>query len=402
MAHYICRLATEEGKVVSQAFFAPSVQECRRHYEEQGLCVLSVKRDWKKIRIPVVPFEKKIKDKDFILFNQEFVALVKAGYPVLKSIEIISQRVKNVYLKDLLLQVEKEIRGGKSLSEAFLPFEKEFSKVYIASLMAGEKSGNLPDTINRYIDYAKVIAETKSKIRAALTYPTLLFTFALLLIGILVNFILPRFADFYASFQEDLPGITKALINFSLFARSNILFILGFLLILFLGYLRLSRNLDGQVFVDRLKLRIPYGRSIWLESAVSLFCRTLSLLLGGGISLIASLGIAIQAIPNRYLIRCLADMPGYVQNGESLSGALGRTVDFPPLAFDMIRIGESSANLEGLLSDVAEVFESRIRAKIDKFVSLIEPLIIIVMGLIVAAMLLSVYVPIFNIIRVTR
>ncbi|MCJ7681213.1 MAG: type II secretion system F family protein, partial [Candidatus Aminicenantes bacterium] len=284
----------------------------------------------------------------------------------------------------------------------FLPFEKEFSKVYIASLMAGEKSGNLPGTINRYIDYAKVISETKAKIRSALTYPALLFTFALLLIGILVNFILPRFADFYASFQEELPGITKALIKFSLFARSNILFIFSFFLILFLVYLRLSRHPEGQVLIDRWKLRIPYGRSIWLESSVSLFCRTLGLLLSGGITLIVSLEIAIQAIPTRYLIRRLAELPGHVKNGESLSGALGRTVEFPPLAFDMIRIGESSANLEGMLSDVAEVFESRIRAKIDKFVSLLEPLIIIIMGLIVAAMLLSVYVPIFNIIRVTR
>ena len=402
MAHFICRLASEQGNVIKHAFYAPSAHECRRHYEEQGFCVLSVKRDWKKIQIPLVPFEKKIKDKDFILFNQEFVALVKAGYPVLKSIEIISHRVKNVYLKDLLLQVEKEIRGGKSLSEAFLPFEKEFSKVYVASLMAGEKSGNLPDTINRYIDYAKVIAETKSKIRSALSYPTLLFCFALLLIGILVNFILPRFADFYGSFQEELPAITKALLNFSSFVRTNFLFIFGFFLVLFLLYFRLSRKPDGRILIDRWKLKIPYGRTIWLESAVSLFCRTLGLLLGGGISLIASLGIAIQAIPNRYLHRRLSDLPEYVKNGESLSSALDRTVEFPPLAFDMIRIGESSANLEGMLSDIAEVFENRIRAKIDKFVSLIEPLIIILMGLIVAAMLLSVYVPIFNIIRVTR
>lgn len=402
MPHFVCRLASDDGKVLSQTFFATSAHECRRYYEDQGLCVLSVKRDWKNVRIPLLPFEKKIKDRDFIMYNQELVALLKAGYPVLKSIEIIISRVKNINLKERLLRVEEEIKGGKSLSEAFLPFEKEFSRVYIASLMAGEKSGSLPDTIKRFIDYAKVIDETKRRIRSALMYPTLLIVFSAILMFILINFILPRFATFYMSFESELPSVTKGLISFALFARNNLLFFIAFLLIVFLVYIRLGRKEEGQVFIDRAKLKIPYAKKVWLESSISLFCRTLGLLIGGGISLIQSIGIANKAVPNRFLIRKMQDLPEFIKNGESLSESLKKADFFPPLSLDMIRIGESSANLEGMLFDVADVYDERIRSKIDRFVSLIEPVIIILMGLIVAAMLLSVYLPIFNIIRVAQ
>lgn len=400
MPHFICRLAKEDGHAFSQSFFAPSLQECRVHFESEGLCVLSVKRDWRKLKVPLIPFDRKIKDRDFIMFNQEFVALIKAGYPILKSIEIIVSRVKNVHLKDILMEVESDIRGGKSLSEAFSPYGKIFSNVYIAALMAGERSGNLANTITRYTDYARVIARTKSRIRAALSYPTLLFFFSLLLLLILLNFVLPRFSDFYADFEAQLPGITKFLMSFSLALRNNILIFVVFVFLLVLISIRIRKNEKALVFIDRTKLRIPYGSVIWLESSISLFCRTLSLLLEGGISLLASVGVARHAVPNKYLVQRLDRLPEYIKNGESLSESLTHSGFFPLLALDMIRIGETSANLEGMLIDVADVYDERIQSKINTFVSLVEPIIIIFMGLIVAGMLLSVYLPIFNIIRV--
>jgi len=402
MPHFFCRLATEEGRTLSQSFFAPSHKECRAHFEAEGFCVLSIKKDWKRISIPSFPFERKIKDKDFIMFNQEFVALIKAGYPILKSIEIIVARIKNVHLKEILMKVENEIRAGKSLSEAFAPHEKNFSTVYIAALMAGERSGNLASTISRFIDYAKVVSKTKSRIRSALTYPTLLLVFSFLLLAVLINFILPRFSAFYADFEAQLPGITRGLIAFSLAMRGQLPLLIVFIFLLFLIYFQIRKREKTLVLLDRFKLKIPYGRFIWLESGISLFCRTLSLLLGGGISLLSAVGIARQAVPNKFLIQRLKRLPEHIKNGESLSESLAKSGFFPLLALDMIRIGETSANLEGMLIDVADVYDERIQRKIDTFVTLVEPIIIIFMGLIVAVMLLSVYLPIFNIISVTR
>ncbi len=402
MPYFLCRLAAEDGRVLTQTLLASSHGECQKHFEEKGYCVLSVKLDWKKINIPAFPFEKKIKDKDFIMFNQELVAMIKAGYPILKCIEAISSRVKNIHLKELLLKIEKEIRGGKSLSEAFAPYEKYFTKVYIASLMAGEKSGNLDSTISRYIDYAKIIDQTRSRIKTALTYPTILLLFSLLLLGILLNFILPRFSDFYAGFESTLPGITRTLIAISSAVRANFLFIIGFVLALLIMVLQMRKYEKTQVILDRIKLKIPYGGPIWMESGIALVCRTLGLLLEAGITLLQAAGIANKAVPNRFLIKRMENLPEYIKHGESLSESLTKTGFFPLLSLDMIRIGETSANLEGMLKDVAEFYDERIQRKIDTLVSLIEPVVIIFMGLIIAGMLLSVYLPIFNIIRVVQ
>lgn len=401
MPYYICRVATEDGSVISESFLSPSYNECRKRFEEQGFCVLSIKRDWKKIEIPLLPFEKKIKDKDFILFNQELVALIKAGYPIVKSIDVILSRIKNHHFKELLMAIQSDIRAGKSLSEAFAPYEDQFSTVYLASLMAGERSANLDGTIKRYIDYAKIISIAKSKIRAALTYPSLLLFFSLLLLLILINFVIPRFSQFYADFDSQLPGVTRSLMAFSFFVKGHFLHLFAFVLLLFIGYFSMRRKENTRILLHRAKLRIPYGRAIWLESAISLFCRTLSLLLEGGISLLTAVGIASKAVPNKFLQHLMRSLPNSIKNGESLSESLVKAQFFTPLAIDMIRIGESSANLEGILADVADVYDERIRGRIDTFVSLIEPVVIIFMGLIVAAMLLSVYLPIFNVIQVT-
>ena len=402
MPYYICRLAGDDGRLLSRSVLAASPDECRMLYESEGFCVLSVARDWKKVQVQARLFGKKVRDKDFILFNQELMALIRSGYPILKSIETIAVRVKNIHLKEILLKVESDIRSGKALSEAFLPYENMFSKVYTASLMAGERSANLAGTIGRYVQYAKIVSQTKSKIRSALIYPTLLMIFSFILVGVLINFILPRFATFFQDFQAEMPAITTTLISFAVAVRRNILLILLFLAALFLAFLRLRKNEKAQVAFDKFKLRIPYGRTLWRESGISLFSRTLGLLLEAGISLLSAIGIACRAVPNKFLVWSMRGVPDSIKNGQSLTETLAGTGVFPGLALDMVRIGEASANLQGMLAEVADFYDERIRARIDTLVSLIEPIVIIFMGLIVAGMLLSVYLPIFNIIRVAR
>jgi type IV pilus assembly protein PilC len=402
MPYFLCRLAAEDGRVFSESFLASSASECRRHYEAKGYCILSVRRDWKKPRFLSLGLEKRVRDRDFIMFNQEFMALVRAGYPVLRSIEVISNRIKNPNLKEVLRTVESDIRHGKSLSDSFAPFERRFSKIYTASLMAGEQSGNLPETLNQFIQYAKVISRTKSRIRSALIYPALLLVFSSSLLLLLINFVLPNFSSFYADFQAELPLITQTLISVSLFIRGHWPLWLAFIILAIAIYFQLAKQEKTFLWLEKAKLRVPLAKGIWLESAVSLYSRTLSLLLQAGVSLLSAVGLASQAIPNKFLAFRTASVPAGIKNGESLSDSLNKTEVFPPLAVDMVRIGETSANLGGMLREVAEVYDERIQAKIDTFVSLIEPVIIIFMGLLVAAMLLAVYLPIFNIIKVAR
>ncbi len=402
MPYFLCRIAGEDGRVESRSVLATEALECRKAFEAQGLLVLSVRRDWNKLGNLGLGLGRKVKDRDIILFNQEFVAMVKAGYPILKSLESISGRIKNVHLREILIEVAGEVKKGKALSEAFLPYEKVFTPIYTASLMAGEKGGNLPASIGRYIQYAKMVNQTRARIKSAMTYPTILIVFSFILMGLLMNFVIPRFADFYKSYEAELPAITRFIMGLATTLSRRWYLIAAVIVAAVVAVVRLRRRPDFRYQIDRLKLRVPFGRMIWLESGVSLFSRTLGLLLEAGISLLAAIGIAIQAVPNAWIVRRMEEVPNHIRNGEGLSDSLTQAGAFPPLALDMVRIGENSANLQGMLGDMADFYDERVRARIETLVTLVEPVVIILMGLVVAAMLLSVYIPIFNIIRIAR
>jgi len=401
MPYYLCRVAGEDGRVESRSVLAMAADECRRTFEADGLLVLSVRRDWNRLGNLGLR-SRKVKARDIILFNQELVAMIKAGYPILKSLESISGRIKNVHLREILIDVAGEVKKGKALSEAFQPYERLFSPVYTASLMAGEKGGNLPGSIGRYIQYAKMVNQTRSRIKSAMTYPTVLIAFSFILMGILMNFVIPRFAEFYKSYEAQMPRITRIIMGLATGLSRHWYLIAAALVAAVVAFVELRKRPDFRYQADKLKLRVPFGGSIWLESGISLFSRTLGLLLEAGISLLASIRIAIQAVPNAWMVRELADVPDHIKNGEGLSDSLAQSRTFPPLALDMVRIGENSANLQGMLGDMADFYDERVRGKIETLVTLVEPVVIIIMGLVVAAMLLSVYIPIFNIIRVAR
>jgi type IV pilus assembly protein PilC len=402
MPYYLCRIAGEDGRVESRSVLATAADECRRSFEAEGRLVLSVHRDWNRLGNLGLGVRRKVRDRDIILFNQELVAMIKAGYPILKSLESISGRAKNVHLREILIDVAGEVEKGKALSEAFLPYERLFSPIYTASLMAGEKGGNLPASIGRYIQYTKMVAQTRSRIKSAMTYPTILIVFSFILMGVLMTFVIPRFADFYRSYEAELPRITRIVMAVATGLSRRWYVIAAVLAAAAALLLRFRRRPDFRLRLDKLKLRVPFGRTIWLESGIGLFSRTLGLLLEAGITLLAGIGIAIQAVPNSWMVGRMADVPDHIKNGEGLTDSLAQAGVFPPLALDMIRIGESSANLQGMLGDMADFYDDRVRGKIETLVTLVEPVVIIMMGLVVAAMLLSVYIPIFNIIRVAR
>ena len=402
MPYYLCRIAGEDGRVESRSVLATAATDCRRMFEGEGLLVLSVRRDWNRLGNLGLRMGRKVKDRDIILFNQELVAMIKAGYPILKSLESIASRVKNIHLREVLIDVAGEVKKGKALSEAFQPYEKLFTPVYTASLMAGEKGGNLPASIGRYIQYAKMVTQTRARIKSAMTYPTVLIAFSFLLMGLLMNFVIPQFADFYKSFEAEMPRITKTVMAVAVGLNRHWYILAGLVAAAAVAISRLRRRPDFLYQVDRFKLRVPFGKTIWLESGISLFSRTLGLLLEAGIPLLSAIGIAIQAVPNAWIVRHMKDVPDHIRNGEGLSDSLAESATFPPLALDMVRIGESSANLQGMLGDMADFYDDRVRGKIETLVTLVEPVVIIVMGIVVAGMLLSVYIPIFNIIRVAR
>ncbi|MGQ9619028.1 MAG: type II secretion system F family protein [Candidatus Aminicenantia bacterium] len=403
MPIYNCRVSNERGEISNLVLFARSKNEAKNLIEAKGMLVLKIKFDifsiFKNIRIL---FSKKVRDNDFLLFNHEFVALIKSGTPILRAIEILTERVKDPLLREILLNVKEEIKKGKSPSEAFSPWQKYLSSIYIASILAGERTGNLEGTVRRFIYYQKTIIALKTRIRYALAYPSLLFIFAFFVLFVLLSFIIPRFASFYADFESQLPSITLLLINFSKFISRNLkVFIAGLLIVIFI-FEWLKRREKGVLILDKMVLRLPFISDFIKKGAISIFSRTTGLLLEGGIPLISAIETAVKAIPNNFLSNKFNSVINDVRGGESLSASLEKLGIFPEISIEMIRVGESTASLPEMLSEVANFWDERMEERLSALVSLIEPVVILFMGVLIAGILLSVYLPLFRIITLVR
>ncbi|MEW6456503.1 MAG: type II secretion system F family protein [Acidobacteriota bacterium] len=393
----------DKGNEIVQSFLGENELEVKNYFEMRGYFLLKIKKDWSySLSRPSISLSRKIKPLDFIIFNQEFLALIKSGIPILKAIEISMEKMKNLKLKEILFQVKEDLKKGKSLSEAFSKWEIHFSKIYTASLLAGERTANLEETLRRFIGYLKAISLLKQKIKMALAYPVILFIFSLIILAALLSFIIPRFYSFYKDFEASLPFITNLLISIALFMKKSILYI--FILIIIIGIFlsRMVKKEKWMLFFHKFFVKSPYISGFIIRNTISIYCRTLSLLLQGGIPLVSAAETASKTIRSLYLKKKLEKIPEYIKGGESLSNSLEKTDIFPPISIEMIRVGESTASLNSMLNDVAVFYEDRNESAYSSLVSLVEPVVIIFMGILIAGILLSVYVPLFNIIRIVR
>ncbi len=403
MPIYQCRFSDEKGKIQTLTLFARNKEEAKRFIEGKGFLPLRINFDifsiLKNLRII---FAKKVRDNDFLLFNHEFVALIKSGTPILRALDILSDRAKDPLLREILFNVKEDIKKGKSPSEAFSPWQNYFSSIYTASLLAGERTGNLEGTIRRFIVYHKTLITVKRKIKYALAYPVLLFLFALAILFGLFSFIIPRFATFYADFEAQLPSITLFLIGISKFFAKYLKFLIILTLLIILFYEWARRKEKGKYLLHRFLLKVPFVSEYIEKGSISIFSRTVGLLLEGGIPLVSALETAVKALPNKFIAEKFSKVTKDVRGGESLFSSLERTGLFPEISIEMVRVGESTASLPEMLSEVANYWDERMEESLSATVSLIEPVVILFMGVLIAGMLLSVYLPLFRIVTLVR
>lgn len=403
MPIYNCKYSDERGKIQTLTLFARNREEAKKFIEAKGFLPLKIKFDifsfFKNLRIILA---RKVRDNDFLLFNHEFVALIKSGTPILRAIDILSERTKDPLLREILFNVKEDIRKGKSPSEAFSPWQNYFSSIYIASLLAGERTGNLEGTIRRFLIYHKTLITVKRRIKYALAYPILLFLFAIVVLFVLLSFIIPRFASFYADFEAQLPSITRFLIDISKFLARNLKFFIIIILFLALMLEVARRKERGKYLIHKFLVKIPFLSDYIEKGSISIFSRTVGLLLEGGIPLVSALETAVKAIPNKFIAEKFSRVPKDVRGGESLSSSLEKTGLFPEISIEMIRVGESTASLPEMLSEVANFWDERMEERLSATVSLIEPVVILFMGVLIAGMLLSVYLPLFRIVTLVR
>lgn len=398
MADFVCRLGTPTGQIVEKTYTAGSEDELRRSFESQDFLVFSIRK--KAAAAALLDFSglrrKRIAAKEFLIFNQELASLISAGLPIISSLDILIERRKNPVFKQVLTDIRDKVRSGTALSEAFESHGDLFPRIYASSLASGERSGEIVGVLRRYIAYTKTVMSLRKKVVAAMIYPAILSVMALVLIVILVTFILPSFQEFFSDMGTELPLITRLVLGLSHFVRDN-LFLLVPGLLLGAALVTMYRRSDaGAVAWDRRKMSLPFVGRIFSKYAISRFCRTLGTLVQGGIPLVSSLEISARAVGNRVYEKEMLAVAQKVREGQPLWESLEKTGLMTDMAVEMIKVGESTGQLEEMLTNVATFYDEEIETDLTTIVSLMEPAMLVFMGMVVVTMILAIYLPLIK------
>ena len=396
MPEFVARLGTPDGSILERSFTSESEKSLRAELAGQYLVLGVRKKQTVAALVPGMGTRRGIKMKEFLLFNQELASLLKAGLPIVASLDILTERRKNPVFKQALLDVRDQVRGGMSLSEAFAAQGDLFPRIFCSTLASGERSGEIAAVLTRYIAYQKTVLSTRRKVVGALIYPAFLLLVSVGVIGILIAFVVPKFVDFYADMGADLPLITRVLIGLSTMMTTYSPLVLVALIGGLIGWRAWARTASGRLAIDRMKLRIPVVGGLLQGFAASRFVRTLGTLLAGGIPVVAALGIAARAVGNTLFERELLDVERKVREGGGLWQGLEDTRLFSDIAIEMTKVGESTGALSEMLVNVSDFYDEEIDNRLATLMALMEPVMLIGMGIVVAMMLLAMYLPLLR------
>jgi type IV pilus assembly protein PilC len=409
MATYVCRLGLPDGAIATRTIEAADEGALHTEIARLNARLFSAKvagvapktlAGGRGLPLPGLSFASRrpVKQAEFLVFNQELVALLKAGLPIVTGFEILLERQENPRFRRILADVREQLVSGVALSDAFLSHGDVFPRLYATSLKAGERSGEVEKVLRRYLAYQKILAAVRRKVTGALVYPAVLIGLSIGLVAVLMTYVIPRFREFFSGFEAGrLPLITRVVIGLADFLRSNILVILAALVALAVVFARWKATEAGRLGWDAFLLKLPLVGLILRQFALSQFARSLATLVGAGTPVVPALDIAAGAIANRRISGAVTSVVPRVREGAEVWRSLESTGMFTSLAIEMIKVGEATGALEEMLTNVSDFYDEAIEAQLQRIVSLIEPIILVVMGAVVATLLLSIYLPMFTI-----
>jgi type IV pilus assembly protein PilC len=396
VAQYVCKVGDTSGHVFQQLETAQNEGEVRQKLAERGFHVFSVKNEFNILaQFSGARRSRKILVNDFLIFNQQFNTLIKAGLPILKALDLLAERAAAARLRPILQDVRQRVREGALLSEA-LAAQGSFPPVYVTAITAGERSGNLTGVLEQYISYLRVSTGFRKGLITALIYPTILVAAVIVTMTYLVTYAMPQFAKLYQDLGIKLPGITQFMLALSTPLRDYFLLVFVILACVVLAIYVWTRSDQGALALDRLKPRIPVFGDIWLKSQIAQFVRTLSTLLAGGTPLVAGLETSSQAIGSRLIATSVQGAGARVREGRTLHESLAETRLVPELALEMIEVGEASGALAAMLTSVAEFYEEEVSTRLQRTLIWVSPAILVVMAVVVGSILISLYLPLFS------
>jgi type IV pilus assembly protein PilC len=391
---YVCRVGTPSGDVVERAFSAPDERALRADLEQQGLYLLSVRRG---LSLSALRFRRRRVDPSKLLvFTQELAALLKAGLPLFQSLDVMLERQRDPLLHQSLATVREKVKSGTALSDAFRQEGDLYPPIFPASLVAGERSGNLDQVLRRFAAHLRLNLSLKKKAVSASVYPIVLLTMIAALVSILVVWVIPQFRSFYEGLGAELPLATRILLSGATAIRANLHWIVVGVALLVLSLVYWLRKEGSGVALDGALLRFPYLGGLMRMYATSQLMRTLSTLLAGGLPLLNALEVAAASIGNRAMSRAVGTATGRIREGASLTTALESTEMLEALPLEMVKVGEQTGALGDMLNAISDFYDDELDTRMATVLSLVEPILLVLMAVIVAAMLLAFYLPMFQ------
>jgi type IV pilus assembly protein PilC len=393
---FVCRLGAPDGAVVERRRVAATVEALRRELESEGFHVFSVAAARSRLKIPFIGPRTRVSGQEFLLFNTQLATLLRAGLPLTQGLELLRDQQANEHFKALLDKIHQQITTGVSLSDAFLSLGDVFPRLYANTLRAGERSGELESVLGRYVEYQRLTESVRRKIIGALTYPAVLVLLSIVLVVILLVRVIPAFSTFYVQFDAELPLPTRLVVGISTGLQEHLLLVAAVVTGIVFAVRSWRNTPAGRRITDRWRLAIPVVGRLGHLFAASQFTRSLGVLLRGGTPMVPALETATTSISNSYISELFHGCVREVQEGRPLSDALDDTGKMPELALAMIRVGESTGALPEMLEHTSGFFDEEIEFSLARLVTLFEPLILVVMGIIVAGLLLAVYYPLLT------
>jgi len=391
---YVCKIGTPSGEVVERTFVAADEAALRADLEQKGFYLFSARRALALKALGIG--RQRVPTNLLLIFCQELAALLKAGLPLVQSLEVMLERQHHPVFRHSLEAVRDRVKSGSALSDAFRVERDLYPPMLAASLVAGERSGSLEGVLRRLAQYLRLNLSLKKKAISASAYPILLFGMMFVLVAILVLKVIPQFQDFYKDFNVELPWITRALMGFSTAVGNNIIWIVLVLVAAVMAALAWLRQEGSGVLLDRVLLRVPYLGSLMRMYATSQLARTLSALLAGGLPLVNAMEVAAASVGNRAMAAAVGAATPQIREGRSLTSALESTQILDNLALEMVKVGEQTGALGDMLNAVADFYDEEIETSMATMMALVEPVMLVCMAVIVAGMLLAFYLPLFE------
>ncbi len=397
MSIFRCKLGSVDGRIFVMEVEGDNPDNLRISLEKQGFHIFHIKKKPFRFLYDIGSGRRKIKQKDLLTFNQELLVLIKSGLPILQALDAILERPERGRLTELLMTIREDVKGGLSLSAAFDRHGRAFPNLYIASVRAGEQTGELPQTIRRYIAYLKRAEILRKKVISTLFYPAILVGFAGIALSVLLIYVVPTFSKIYADAGSQMPLPTRLLLSFSTGLQQIFPLLILLALLLYGIFKAWSATPEGRYRYDTLLLKIPLLGNLLFKYSLAGFSRTFGTILGSGIPIVESLKMSAGTLNNLLLEKKLFAVIRQIEEGGRLTAAMERAALMPPLALRMLGVGEDTGSMEEMLMEISEYLEIQVEEQVQMITTAIEPGVMIVMGIVVGGIIIAMYLPIFKI-----